>query len=111
MAFAVAIHCRLPDGIVRLHHTQRLADRQAVERSAEGAEARLIVRPGDQRDSLVMRALCLGREVEPRLVLEMDRIEALELDRSRLGGLAGEPDRPLARARGIVDAADQVPGE
>src|SRR4051812_22197532 len=56
-----------------------------------------------------MAALRLGREVEARLVLEVDRLEPLELDRARLGRLARHPDRPFTRARRVVDPTDEVP--
>src|SRR5581483_3154073 len=102
---------RLPDRIVCLHHTEGAVDRQAVECPAEAAERRLVVRARQQRNPLVMLPLRLGGEVKPRLVLEVDRVEALELDRARLGRLAGEPDGPLAPLRRIVDPADQVPRE
>src|SRR5690349_3757196 len=59
----------------------------------------------------MVRALRLGREVEPRFVLEMNRVEPLERDRPRLERPAGDPDRPLARDRWVVDPADQVPGD
>src|SRR6476646_8310279 len=58
-----------------------------------------------------MAPLCLGREVEARLVLEVDRLEVLELDGSRLGRVSGDPDRPLAGDGWIVDTGGQGPGD
>src|SRR3954453_6187941 len=111
IALTTAIHSSLPDGIVGLHHPQGRLDRKAVERPAEGAERRLVVRTREQRNSLVVGAPRLGREVEPRLVLEVDRVEPLERDRARLERSAGDPDRALAGHRWVVDPADQVPGD
>src|SRR5262245_4732006 len=58
-----------------------------------------------------MAALGLGGEVETRLILELDRLEPLELDRPRFGRPARYPDRALARNRRVIDPGDQVPGD
>src|SRR5262249_47561496 len=78
---------------------------------AEAAERRLVVRPRQQGDALVMLPLGLRLEIQARLVLEVNRVEPLELDRPRLGRLTRQPDRPLAVRGWVVDAADQVPGK
>src|SRR3954447_14201113 len=81
----------------------------ARERAGEAAE-RLAVRVADRQAVLLPAPLALALELQAGVVVEGDRIKALEADRPRLEGLVIHPDRSLGALRRIVDAADQVPG-
>src|SRR6266511_6162303 len=99
----------LPVRVVVLHHHEAALETEAAGKGPREGSQRLAIAVADQQLVLDAAALGLRLEAEPRAVRESDRVEPVELDRSRLRGRAVDPDRALAALGRVVDPVDEVP--
>src|ERR671923_1697116 len=99
----------LPASLVVLHHARPPLELETARQGAGEASERLPVAVADEEPALLPAPFALGTELDPRAVVEGDRVEALEADRAGLERLAVHPNRPLRAVWRGVDCPPPAP--